>query len=144
MDEPLLIIRDEDIFGITSEIADSEYDIRTTVKVILFDNENKVALVGTKYRLLPGGGVEEDETLEDAAARECMEEVGCHVVVEGGVGMIEEYRAKVMRHQVTHCFVARVVGDKGIPTTTQADEQGMHIEWMPIADAYDFLERQLA
>lgn len=143
MNELLLTLRDEDIFGITNEIQDSEYEIRTTVKVILFDNENNVALVGTKYRLLPGGGVEEDETLEEAVVRECMEEVGCYVVVEGRVGMIEEYRAKVLRHQITYCFIARVVGDKGTPTTTQEDEQGIETEWMPLADAYDFLERQI-
>lgn len=143
MEKPLLIIRDGDIFGIETELDDSEYSERTTVKVILFDEDNNVALVGTKFRLLPGGGVEEDETLEEAVVRECMEEVGCDVVVEGKVGVIEEFRAKTARRQVTHCFVARVVGEKGVPTTEQEDEQGIETEWMPLADAYDFLERQI-
>lgn len=143
MDEHLLTIRDEDIFGTTSELSDSEYSLRTTVRVVLFDQDNNVALVGTKYRLLPGGGVEDGETLAGAVVRECLEEVGCNVVVEGKVGSIEEYREKLARHQITHCFVARVIGNKGTPTTTQDDEQGMQIEWMPLADAYDFLERQI-
>lgn len=144
MNEVLLTIYDEDIFGTPKLADDFEYTFkRVAVKAIIFDQENNVALVGTKYLLLPGGGVEEGETLEEAVVRECMEEVGCNVVIEGKVGITEEYRARDARYQVTHCFVARVVGEKGEPTTEQEDEQDMQIEWMPLADAYDFLERQI-
>lgn len=142
MPEHLLTIRDEDIFGTTPTLDDSEYELRTVVRAIVFDKDNNVALVGTKYWLLPGGGVEGDETLEEAVVRECMEETGCNVVVEGSVGTTEEYRAEMGRRQVTHCFVARVIGEKGSPTTVQEDEQGMQVEWMDLADAHDFLERQ--
>lgn len=143
MTEHLLTVRDEDIFGSEATLDESEYILRTAVRVIIFDQDNNVALVGTKYLLLPGGGVEEGEALEEAVVRECMEEIGCTVVVEGKVGTTEEYRDEMARRQVTHCFIARVVGEKGDPTTTQEDEQGMQVEWMTLADAHDFLERQV-
>lgn len=144
MTEHLLALRDEDIFGTPKPADDFEYTFkRVAVKAIVFDQDNNVALVGTKYLLLPGGGVEEGETLEEALVRECMEELGCNLVIEGKVGTTEEYRVRDARYQVTHCFIARVVGEKGVPTTEQEDERGIEVEWMPLADAYDFLERQI-
>lgn len=144
MTEHLLVIRDGDIFDSVIKLDNSEYTIRTAVKVIILDQDDNVALVGTKYRLLPGGGVEEGETLEEAVVRECKEEVGCDVRIGRNIGTTDEYRTKSSRHQITHCFVAHVVGEKGNPTTTQEDEQGMQIDWMPIADAYTSLERQVS
>lgn len=139
--KPLLILKDEDIFPETTS-HDVEYSIREAVKCIVLDAEDKIALVGIKYRLLPGGGVEVDESFKDAVKRECVEEVGCSVSIIQELGMTEEYRAKIGRHQKTHCFIARVVGEKGLPQTIQKDEIGMQVEWYSIDEAIECLKKQ--
>lgn len=65
----LLTLTDEDIFS--SEILETfekpdAYENRVAVKVLIF-NDDEIALVGTTgFLFLPGGAVEEGETLEEA------------------------------------------------------------------------------
>lgn len=54
---------------------------RKGVSAIIINNENEILLVNlesfeNKYFAVPGGGVEQGETLEDAAYREVYEELG--------------------------------------------------------------------
>jgi len=52
------------------------------VRVMLIRNEQEVLLVRHSYQdgwLLPGGGVKRRETIEQAARRECREEVGAEI-----------------------------------------------------------------
>ncbi len=139
----LLTLKDQDIFPDTKTSDHSSYEFRLAVKVIVFDKENKIALVGTKYRLLPGGGVEEGESLSDAISREILEEVGCHIEVEKEFAVTEEFRDKIKRRQETHFFLATVVGEKGKPLTTQENEQGIMVTWQTLDEAVDLLEKEV-
>ncbi len=142
--KPLLILRDEDIFPDIKSLVELEYTTRVTVKIIVFDKDKKIALVGTRYRLLPGGGVENGESLVEAVAREYREEVGGDIEIEKEIAWTEEYRAKIGRRQETHFFLANVVGEKGVPDTTQHDEQGMQTEWHSLEDTVALLEKQVS
>ena len=117
--KPLLIIKDKDIFPNELAKEDVVYKLRSAVKAVVVDSDGKIALVGKKYRLLPGGGVEEGETFVDAVKRECREEVGCNIEIDNEIGFTEEYRAQIGRRQETHFFLAHLVGEKGKPQTTQ-------------------------
>lgn len=140
----LLTLTDRDVFAEhETEQTCEEFYLRSTVKIILFDQNMKLALVGVRYRLLPGGGVEKGESIEEAAKRECLEEVGCHVEIKKEIGFTEEYREKIQRHQTTHFLLANVLGEKGLPQTTQEDEQGMQVEWYGLDEALKLLERQV-
>ena len=81
MEEHLLVIRDEDIFGVVSELDDSEYSLRTAVKVILFDQDKNIALVGRRYSLLPGGGGREFVLVNSCDAI---------IAISGGSGTLTE------------------------------------------------------
>ena len=137
----LLELREEEIFPDTLPYeVDDSWEDRLTVKVIVIDNDKKIALFGIRYLLLPGGGVEDGETLEQAVKRECLEEVGCNVEVIKEVGVTREFRLKTKRKQETHCFVAKVVGEKGKPQSDQEDELDAKVEWFSIGDALKLLK----
>lgn len=142
--KPLLILWDSDIFPDTPRVGDFlEFPTRVAVKVAIFDEEKEIALVGTKYRLLPGGGADEGESLLNAVARESLEEVGCTLTEIKEIAFTEEFRVRIKRHQITHFFTAKLAGEKGVPKTTQKDEQGIQVEWFSLNDAVALLEKQL-
>jgi 8-oxo-dGTP pyrophosphatase MutT (NUDIX family) len=65
------------------ELVTPDYDeVRTAARVLLIDPQNRVLLLGARdpgddkvVWFVPGGGVEGNETLEEAAQRELLEEV---------------------------------------------------------------------
>ena len=144
--EYFFVIKDSDIFeNFLSE--PKEYTLRPTVKGFVFDDENKIALIWhptEKYGLLPGGGVEEGEAFEEGFIRECKEEIGCDIEIVSSLGTAVQFRAKDSRRYETHFYIAKVVGEKGVPTTTQEDELGIETRWMTIEELEAQLEEQAA
>src|SRR6185369_12604994 len=101
------IIRDEDAG--TSAPAPDSFRERVAARAVVFNKEQKIALLHATvldYHKLPGGGVEEGESIRTALARELIEEIGCAVENVEELGIIEEFRNKPAMHQVSHCFVA--------------------------------------
>jgi 8-oxo-dGTP pyrophosphatase MutT (NUDIX family) len=74
---------------------------RLSVHAAIFNQNNEVLLLkqsyGDKRWGLPGGGVEVGETLYDAICRECYEELGENVEIEGLTGFYyhKEFNAQV-------------------------------------------------
>jgi ADP-ribose pyrophosphatase YjhB (NUDIX family) len=142
--KPLITLRDEDIFPNSTNSFTTKYDhARVAVKAILLNEQGKIALVGTQNRLLLGGGVEAGESLAEAMKRECVEECGYDVEIIDEVGYAQEYRAQNKRPQKTICFVAKVSGGSGIPSSVQKDEQGMVAEWFTIDEAIQKIKEQI-
>lgn len=138
------VITDKDIFGDPMP-EPKEYIDRPTVKGIIFDSENRIALLWhptENYGLFPGGGIEEGETKEGAFLRECKEEIGCAVEILSDLGCALQFRAKDKRKYIVYFFVAKVVGEKGMPTTTQEDELGVVTRWMTKGQLEEQLKEQ--
>ena len=140
----ILSVSDKDIFPDFEDGENIAYELRVAVKILVFDNENKIALIGrsNKYFLLPGGGVEAGESLEEACRREIKEEVGCEIEEIKEIGVTEEFRAKIMCQQETHFFTAKLVSEKGLPESKQEDEQGLEIIWLDLDEAIELLEEE--
>ena len=144
--ELLLTIRDSD-FGFSFHEPD-HYESRTAARAVIFDRDDKIALLHVRkkgYHKLPGGGVDEGESIEEGLQRELREEIGCTAKNIREIGMTEEFRYKYSVHQTSYCFVADVDGEKG-ESHMEEDEiaDGFEVVWMDIKDAVTTLESELA
>ncbi len=108
---------------------------------IVLIQENKVALIerhraGLEYFVFPGGGVDGDETPEQAALRETMEELGIEVVIKQKV---VEINLGPKSRQI-YFLVEHVSGEFGTGSGeefTDSDpndpDEGIYVPiWMPI------------
>jgi len=122
-----------------SEDEVKKYWIRNAARAIVFDNEGLIALLyATKnhYYKLPGGGIEKEETNEEALKRECLEEIGCNIEIIGELGFTVEYRKKYNLNQISYCYVAKIVSEKGTPRLEKDEiEEGFQTIWLSIQDA---------
>lgn len=143
--ERLLIIHDTDVGSDTPDPA--KYRERVAARAVVFDQDNNVALLHAtvlNYHKLPGGGIDEGEDVIAALKRECLEEIGCKIENIVELGSIEEFRNKISLHQWSHCYTARVVGEKGTPHLEEDEvAEGFETVWMPLTDAIKTLESEL-
>ena len=141
-DKPLLYIDDTDIFPSVTGIDKTIKRERKASKVILLNDNDSILLIGKDRRLLPGGGLEAGESFEEASVRECKEEAGYDIQIIDTLSFTEEFRAEEGRHQITYCFIAKVVGEQSTPTSIEEEEQGFIFEWLSVEDAISLLEKQ--
>jgi len=131
------------------EIQDSEIpsdlshiEIREAVRVVLLDEQGLVPLLFVSkynYHKLPGGGVDAGEDKFEALERECLEEVGCKIELEGEIGKIVEYRAEWEFLQTSYCYSAKIV-EKGEPDFTEKElSQGFQVVWMSLEQAIEVI-----
>jgi ADP-ribose pyrophosphatase YjhB (NUDIX family) len=57
----------------------THFEVKRSVRAVMLDSNNNIGLIYSSklnYHTLPGGGIEKDETYEQATVRECKEETG--------------------------------------------------------------------
>ena len=116
---------------------------RRASRAVVFDKDGNVALLDAtlkNYHKLPGGGIEENEDFTQALKRECKEEIGCDVEVSNEIGIVEEYGSQTGFHQLSYCFMAKVVGEKGL-SDLEDDEasDGFKTVWVSLDKAIEIL-----
>ncbi len=109
---------------INVELLDNEWPFdytdhdRVIARAIVFDDEGyfyfvraerddlfgKATLIETS-----GGGVEEDEALEDAILRELNEELGVNAEVICKLGVVSDYYNLIHRHNINNFYLCRAV-----------------------------------
>ncbi len=119
---------------------------RTAVRAIIIEEE-KILMVrsGSGYYKLPGGGVEEGESLKEALLREVAEETGyIKCVVKEKLGIVSEqrpdYRAPESHfHMVSHHFQCELDSKETIGQSLIGYEleEGYQPVWVSIREVID-------
>lgn len=143
--EILMTLRDKDIFPNATDAIDVVWKDRPTGKVVLFNEENKIALIGSKvndFFLLPGGGIEGDESIIEGIKRECREETGCAIELQDLLGVTEDFRQRDSKHCISFGYSAKAIS-YGAPLFT-ADEAdiGAYVKWLSLPEAVELFRLQ--
>jgi 8-oxo-dGTP pyrophosphatase MutT (NUDIX family) len=114
--------------------------VRIRAGIVLIE-DNKVALIerhraGLHYFVFPGGGVDEGESVEQAAIREAMEELGVAVAIQRKVAEIQlgpKSRQIYFLVEQTGGEFGTGIGEEFTDADPDSPEEGVYIPvWMPI------------
>ena len=139
-------LREKDIYPGRQITPEEEYaPPRKAVRIVLFDKDGQIALgyyEQFENRLggynIPGGGIDEGETIQDALTRECLEEIGCKIKNIQELGIVNEFGVgkKIKHFQENYCFTAEVDGEKGMPQFSDEEiENKLGLKWLTIDEA---------
>lgn len=101
---------------------------------ILLVNETK-----SGWRLLPGGGIEENESPEECCVREAEEETG--YIVSPALEFLNLYEYYEEYRYISHYFVCEVTGVGKINLTESEKKRGLEPQWIPLNDAMNIFSR---
>ncbi len=113
---------------------------RLTARAVVVNPAGQLAVMyAAKYSIhtLPGGGVEEGESIEAALVREITEETGVTIASIEPLGIIEENRAHADYTQVNHYYIVRTADDTLQPHLTALEsENGTSVRWCSLDEAW--------
>ena len=136
-------ITDKELFGIDGYNHANPYK---AARAVLLDDKNLVAVLYLKklnFYTLPGGGIDDGETIEQALTREIQEETGCYSDIICELGIIEENSLTYNWSGISSCFLAKVKGEKGLLHLTQKEiDEETQVQWYNIHEALKIITNQ--
>ena len=121
-------------------------EIRRAARTVIFDDSiNKIAVLEVKngdYHKIPGGGVEDNESIEETALREAVEEGACDVDLITKLGEFEFESPEfpgLFNHSV--CFFAQKIREHKTPNFTKEEMSNkFKLLWMSFDEAIRLFE----
>ena len=121
------------------------YRLRKAARALIFQ-ENKIAMLNAAklyLHKLPGGGIEENESIAEGLYREILEETGCSVAETRELGIVVEYRDTIELLQISYVFTGNVQDDAGTPSFTKKEQdEGFRLEWFDPAEAIKIMKNE--
>lgn len=130
----IMTIRDQDFLPNVPVVDTSNFREREAVRAVLINDAGNVILLSAfkhGYHKLPGGGIDDNESIETALARELMEEVGCKAEIVTELGMIIEYRDSMRLKQISYCYLAEQLGEQ-VESALEEDEIAEGLQEMKV------------
>ena len=123
-------------------------NIKRAARAVIVDENNLIALIDVRdgeYYKIPGGGIESDETEEEAAKRESLEEAGCQIEILGKIGEQQfadnnpDY-GDMIHHSV--CFLAKKIGEQADTNFDDWEQSNkMKLIWVSFPEAIDLFSK---
>ena len=134
-------ISDSD-FGF-SDLVEKPNCARYNVRVLLFDKNGKICVIKSAkygYIQIPGGGIESNESLEQALRRETREETGFEIREIEPLGYFCENRESARnihnwRKSITFAFIAKIEKEVGTDYTDDEIAEGFGPVWIKLNEA---------
>ena len=135
----------EEDLGISSEsTGEVLYKIRKAARALLFDDDKIAILSAEKIHVhkLPGGGIDQHESVLEALNREILEEAGCAINDVRELGMTLEYRNQFNQLQISYVFTGKT-GEIGLPNFTEKEiNEGFKLIWISVEEAMDIMKNK--
>lgn len=117
------------------------------VRVLLEGKKDRICVVKSLkrgYIQIPGGGVEDGETIEEAAKRETKEEVGYELTDLKLLGYVIEERYGLTGDDAykTFVFTAKASENVGTNLTEEEKDEGFTPVWMTINEVSEVIEKK--
>lgn len=119
--------------------------LRKAARALIF-KDNKIAILkANKLNIhkLPGGGIEEGETIEEGLGREILEETGCRIEKICELGSTIEHRDSINMRQVSYVYTALVSEIVTQPAYTEKEiNEGFNLFWLIVEDVIRIMKNE--
>jgi len=113
---------------------------RLTARAILRNPQGLYAVTYTEgfgIHMLPGGGVEEGESIGEALRREVAEETGCSIETAQPLGYVEENRAHADYTQISYYYICTTRDETLCPHLTEVEQaHGAQAMWLTLEEMW--------